>query len=199
MKKIIASIFIFILSLSAISSAEENPFDVFVKKILDESFAILKDKSTDTKNKIPKVEALISANMDLDWMSKFVLGRYRRSLSQTEISNFISTYSVYVVKTYGNAVKSYNDETVDIKSRVSMSENEFAVTSQLLRKNSSPVNIDYLVRKMPNGTYKIFDVVTEGISLINSHQAEFANILNNNNFDYLMSEIKNKIEKLSNN
>jgi phospholipid transport system substrate-binding protein len=187
MKKIIASIFIFILSLSAISSAEENPFDVFVKKILDESFAILKDKSTDTKNKIPKVEALISANMDLDWMSKFVLGRYRRSLSQTEISNFISTYSVYVVKTF------------DINSRVSMSENEFAVTSQLLRKNSSPVNIDYLVRKMPNGTYKIFDVVTEGISLINSHQAEFANILNNNNFDYLMSEIKNKIEKLSNN
>jgi phospholipid transport system substrate-binding protein len=197
MHKFIISFIVLIFSYGSVATNHDGPMDEFVRKLIDNSFEILRDQSLEQNQKTQKVEELISVNMDLSWMSKFVLGRYRRSLTSSQIESFTQIYSDYVVKTYSSAVKGYNDEEIKIQSKVSISEAEFAIKTQLLRKNLDPVNVDYLVRKLDDGTFKVFDIVTEGISLINSHQAEFANIISNSGYDALIAEIKYKIIKLT--
>ncbi len=168
----------------------------YVDNLLKQSFSILKDSSESTDQKVLKSESLISANMDLPWMSKFVLGKYRRTLSPDQLAEFVILYSDYVVKSYGNAVKSYQDQGVKVVSQQAISPNEFIVKTQLTRAGSDPLSVDYMVRKFGDSKFKVFDVVTEGVSLINSHQAEFTNTISNQGFDSLITDIKGKLKTL---
>lgn len=197
MRKIVSILLIIFTSFSAYA-VDETKISSYVHDLINQSFSILKDNSKSIDKKIIESEALISKNMDLEWMSKFVLGRYRRSLTPQQQAEFAKLYSVYVVKSYSSGVKSFKNQDIKIKSQQQLnSSGDFLVKTLLLRPDADPLQIDYLVRETKSG-YKVFDVVTEGISLVNSHQAEFTNTISNESFDELISDIKNKIKSLEN-
>jgi len=51
---------------------------------------------------------------------------------------------------------------------------------EIFKKDSdSPVAVDYLVHKLTNAKqnpYKVGDIITEGVSILNSQQTEFDNV-----------------------
>jgi phospholipid transport system substrate-binding protein len=196
MYKKILSLF-FLLCVGVSSNAEvDSKISSYVDTLLNKSFGILRDNAKSTSQKIVESEALMTENMDLQWMSKFVLGRYRRTLTPDQVADFTKLYSIYVVKSYGNGVKSFNNEQVKVKSQQQINAGgDYVVKTLLIRPDLEPLEMDYLVRDTKNGL-KVFDVVTEGISLINSHQAEFTNAISNHGFDYLITELKQKIQSL---
>jgi len=196
MRKIL-SIFI-IMFTGASAYADDTKISKYISSLITETFSILKDTSKTTERKILESEALITKNMDLEWMAKFVLGRYRRSITPEQQAEFTKLYSIYVVKSYSSGVKSFQNQEIKIKSQQQInSSGDYLVKSLLVRPEGDPLQIDYLVRETKSG-FKVFDVVTEGISLINSHQAEFTNTMSNESFDALIADIKNKIKSLEN-
>ncbi len=197
-KKFIHIIFVLCFGLGAYAS-EDAKISRYVDNLLNQSFTILKNSSKSMEEKILESEILISANMDLPWMSKFVLGRYRRTIDAGQLNEFTALYSDYVVKSYGSAVKGYKDQQVKVISQQAISPNEFIVKTQLLRTDGDPLLIDYMVRRLSSDKFKVFDVITEGVSLINSHQAEFANTMSNQGYAELISDIKEKLKTLEGN
>jgi phospholipid transport system substrate-binding protein len=169
----------------------------YIDKLVQDSFAILKDDSLSMPEKMSKSEILISKNMDLNWMSRFVLGRHRRALSDEQIASFTSLYSEFVVKSYSSAIKNFKNQNIKINSQQKINSSDYAVKTQLVTPDLDPIRIDYLVRETSDGTFLVFDVVTEGVSLINSHQAEFSHTLSSENFDELVKDLKDKIKTVN--
>ena len=59
-----------------------------------------------------------------------------------------------------------------------------------------PLKVDYLVRKYDQDgeiKYLIGDVITEGISMLNSQKAEFASVITSQGIDILISELKKRL------
>lgn len=194
MKKILLTCFLIATGLNA--NAEDKMISKYVDELINKSFAILKDSSKSLDKKVVESEALIAENMDLEWMAKFVLGKYRRSLLPEQVQEFTKQYSIYVVKSYSSGVKNFKNQQIKVKSQQALNKEEYVVKTSLLRQDLDPLQIDYLVRVTASSQMKIFDVVTEGISLINSHQAEFGNILSTKSFPDLIRQLKNKIRGL---
>ena len=149
------------------------------------------------EEKIQASEDLIRKNMDLEWMSKFVLGKFRRSLSKEQMVDFSQIYSQYVVKTYSSALKGYSNQKLNISTVNRIGEREFVCKTFLVQPKKEPIRVDYVIREMEDGNFKVFDIVTEGISLINSHQSEFINIMTNLGFESLIEELRKKTSQLS--
>lgn len=187
-----------IILISGASTAEEAKVSTYVNYLLKTTLAILQDSNKSVSEKVKESEVLIGSNMDLEWMSKFVLGKHRRTISPEDLKKFTHLYSNYLVKTYSNAVKFYKpNQSIKVKSESPLNTNEYIVKTSVITPGADPINIDYIIRDMDQGsTFKVFDVVTEGISLINSHQAEFANIISNSDFQNLLAELKEKIKSL---
>ncbi len=61
----------------------------------------------------------------------------------------------------------------------------------ILRKNTQ-VPVDYSMIKI-NGTWKVYDVKIEGVSLVQNYRNQFANILLNESPEKLIERIKKKI------
>ncbi len=186
--------FLFTILISMPSYAEQNAVSSYVNKMLNEFVSIASNSSFSDDVKVLKAKLLITENLDVDWMSKFVLGRYRRGISPEEITTFTSTYHDYVVAIYASAVKQYKGQKVQVNNIRNVADNEFAVKTSIVRAGQDPLLIDYMVRVYPGNVYKVFDVITEGVSLITSQQAEFTNTIGASSIEALRQDLIAKMK-----
>lgn len=168
----------------------------YVDGLMNAFFAITQDVKLNEQDKINKARSLLETNLDFEWMSKFVLGRYRRDMPDQDLKDFVQVYKVYLINTYADAVRQYKGETIVIKNVHQLSEDEFVVKTAISKLDQDPMFVDYLIRHSANGAYdkpyKVFDVVTEGVSLISSQQAEFGSIIGSKGIRALIGDLKRK-------
>lgn len=184
-----------------VSATEKQDISVYVSSLMNQFFAIANDKNIQKEEKISKAKTILAENMDFSWMSKFVLGRYRRDISAQELSDFNEAYKNYFISTYSTTITSYHGEKINVKTVQSLSADEYVVKIEI-KGDSQPFVIDYLVRQYTTSenkvTYKVFDIVTEGVSLISSQQSEFGAIISSNNVQYLRNILIDKAKQAGN-
>ena len=54
-----------------------------------------------------------------------------------------------------------------------------------------PILVDYRIHKV-DASFKIFDVVVEGVSLLTTQRTEFSSVLTNKGMDYLINQLAQK-------
>ena len=60
--------------------------------------------------------------------------------------------------------------------------------------DTNEIPVDYKL-KNNNGTWYAYDVVIEGVSLVNNYRSTFAAIVNNDGMDGLLNDIQRRIDK----
>ena len=132
-------------------------------------------------------------------MAKYTLGRNRRTLSSEKITEFIKTYSKFVVKVYADLSSNYNGEKAVLKSVRQIDDDMFIVNMEITRPSGQQaIKIDYLVHKLENRTrdpYRISDIITEGISVLNSQQSEFNSVISSGGIDALIEDLERRMIK----
>ncbi|WP_341793185.1 MULTISPECIES: ABC transporter substrate-binding protein [unclassified Rickettsia] len=198
MNRIITAIFLLFTTFSAYSdnSAPEGLND-YITKLVSEASGTLNDPNLTQDVKIAKARSLISNNLDFEWMANYTLGRQgRQDLSPEQTKEFVGVYSKYVTKAYTDLIKDYKGEQpkiIGVRQSGSTS-TDFIVTMNIVSNTGQePIRVEYLVRQIKNGgkdTFKVSDIVTEGVSLISAQQQEFTNTLQNEGFDKLIENLK---------
>lgn len=197
--KFFSKILVLLLAFTASSVKAENAeLSNYVDTLMTQFLTVVKDPSLSEAAKTKKARSMLLENLDFDWMGKFALGRYRRSLSTQEVSSFIDVYKHYLTNTYSEAVKNYKGEKIKIKAVQKISDQEFVVKTLIIKNSQENLSVDYLVRQQSGGgktSYKVFDVVTENVSMINSQQAEFGGILGSQGLSKLKEDLLAKSGK----
>lgn len=185
---------LYINSVSAIGSYPD--VQKYINDLVDQGSAVLQDKTLSQDLKVQKSKILIANNLDLEWMARYTLGRHINKLSEAQIKDFIDTYSQYVMMTYSEMTRSYQGQKMTILQIKCIDANEFMVKSEIESAQGTPVKVEYMVFSKHNkatNSFKVADIVTEGISMINAQQEEFASVINSKGFDALSSSLKSKI------
>ena len=128
-------------------------------------------------------------------MALYTLGRHKKTLSNAQTLDFTEIYSRYMISSYSDLVRRYKGEQTKVVAVRPIDSNEFIVNTKILKQSSDQsVRVDYLVRKIGANLdqFKVSDIVTEGVSMINSQQAEFNSVINSSGIDGLILELKNK-------
>lgn len=186
-------ILLLILLFSHEICAAEKSIEEYINNLMNNAFAVLHDSNLPQNQKIPKVEKMLHDNLDTKWMAKFTLGRMIKTLEEKQINDFVDTYSKYIIHSYASAVSLYKGEVVKIQEVIKIDE-EFSIVKTTIHKNEgSIINVDYLVITSKSG-YKVCDVITEGISLINSQKAEYTNMIASQGIEHLLKELQSKLK-----
>jgi phospholipid transport system substrate-binding protein len=168
--------------------AEEPEVEKYVHTLITDSLVILNDTTATGQAKKLKVRTMLAQNLDVVWMGKFSLGREVKTLAADKLQKFLEIYTKYVVSSYANAVSAYKGEKVKVKSVNTLSSDFFMVKTNVIKGGGNVINVDYLVHKV-SGDYKVCDIITEGISLVNSQRSEYSGIIGNTGIDNLTSEL----------
>lgn len=182
---------IIILFINNNSFADDTEIQNYVHTLMNKSLNVLNDQTTDLSTKTSQVKSMLASNMDTNWMARFTLGRIIKSLSDKEVTDFINTYNNYVISSYAKTVSLYKGEKVEILSVQNMDDEFSIVKTQVHKNDGNFINVNYLVHKV-SGQYKVCDVITEGISLINSQKAEYGSVIASSSISSLISDLKQK-------
>ena len=88
---------------------------------------------------------------------------------------------------------SYTDEKIVFSKEVALTEKTVEVQSTVLRK-SGEIPIYYRVI-LKDGVWRVYDVVIEGVSLINNYRSQFREILVNKPPESLLETLRKKVGK----
>jgi phospholipid transport system substrate-binding protein len=125
-----------------------------------------------------KLEQFVSGEFntmfDRDYAARQVLGRHARGASDADVAAFADALSNNLMQRYGSSLLAFNTKlTARVKSQGDLPRGlGVKVSSELVRSGGEPVPVDYLMRQS-GGSWKVFDVMVEGVSFVQTFRAQF--------------------------
>ena len=176
-------IFIFVLyfSISNISYAK-NPSDL-INEIVDDASKVLSSDDP-VESKIIKLNDIAERSVDINGIGMYTLGKYRKSISEEEISKYQKLFKSYFLKSFSSRLVDYTDPKIDVVSEKKVSDNYTIVNSVLAANKGRPeVKIDWRIYTKNPDKPLIRDLMVEGLSLARTQKEEFNSVIQNNNGD----------------
>jgi phospholipid transport system substrate-binding protein len=120
------------------------------------------------------VSSEFSQMFDRDYAARQVLGRHGRGASDEDVKLFADALADNLMQRYGSSLLDFNTKLrVRVKSETALPRGlGVKVASELIRSGGEPIPVDYLMRKS-GGTWKVFDVMVEGVSFVQTFRQQF--------------------------
>ncbi len=180
------------VSVAAYASVQSDPVGL-LKYIADNMISELKANKATLKTKPGIVYSLaykyVVPYADLPEMSKRVLPpKVWNSATASQRSQFQKEFTRLVIRTYASALTAYQDQEVRFFPIRVRSGNSVEVRSEITSSSSPAISVTYRLLNS-GGQWKLYDMSVEGVSLISSFRAQFADILANGNMDKLLDRL----------
>ena len=201
-KRIQQLVTISILLLSSAVLAESNP-QVIVQKATEQMMTELRDQrdaiSEDKTIVNEIVERVLLPEIASNTIARKVMGKYARTATDEQKERFAAAFKGYMIRFYSNAFAEYTDETVEyLEAPDFANERRVTIRTKLNLAAGEPVPINYVMQRSRD-SWKIIDVVIEGISLVISNRTQFGNSISRDGLDTVIAKLEYKqTEQVSN-
>jgi len=187
------SILMFFLStLPAYAGAPLDMVQANVNKVLD----VLRDpnlKGESAKGaKKEKLEVIYEQMFDGVELSMRTMGGNWKKLNPAQQKEFTQLYRQILEKAYIDKILSYTDEKIVFPKESMLSNNQAEVQTKVVT-SSKEIPIFYNVI-LKGGTWKVYDVVVENVSLVRNYRSQFNSILEKNTPDQLLEILRKKVK-----
>jgi phospholipid transport system substrate-binding protein len=191
---LIAAAGLFLATASSTLAATGDEASNYVQNIGSQALGVISNKAYNKEQKLQKLEAVFSSSVDFQWVGRFVMGRYWKQASEEQKNRYLSEYAKFLLLNYTSRFANYSGGSFKVNSSREDGDGEYTVSTQMQTSeiaNGEPFFIDYRIHKVDK-SYKIFDVIVEGVSLLTTQRTEFSSVINNKGIDYLINQLVEK-------
>lgn len=153
---------------------------------------VLKQEGAGRAEKWREIGVIIDEGFDFRSMSQSVLARNWQAASKEEKRQFVEFFSQYLEETYRSKIESYTNQRVEVTKETIKGPR--AVVNTVIRTDASTIPVDYKL-KNNDGTWYAYDVVIEGVSLVNNYRNTFDAIVKAEGMDGLLRDLEGRIAK----
>jgi phospholipid transport system substrate-binding protein len=147
------------------------------------------------KGRYDIIAPVVESSFDTPLIVQVVLSRYWKELTPAQQGQFVELFNRLSASTYASRFDSYAEESFKTQGVEELKKGRLLVKTELLRKNETPVKLEYLVQQNA-GKWYIISVIADGVNDLALKRAEYATIINDKGFDSLVGEIEKKIHDL---
>jgi phospholipid transport system substrate-binding protein len=144
----------------------------FITNLATEAIQGVTDKSISDEERVRRFRELLKIKFDVPQIARFVLGRYWRTATPDERDTYTQLFEDYIVQTYADRFHQYNGEGLKVVNATRGQDDDVVVISNIER-NGPAVRVEWKLH--PEGsTFKIVDVMVEGVSMAVTQRDDFA-------------------------
>jgi phospholipid transport system substrate-binding protein len=184
------------LKLVLISAFAATPLETIQTQV-DRALEVLRDPALKTESakaaKEKKIWAILDSVFDYTELSKRTLAQHWKKFSPDQQGEFTRLFGKLLGTVYMDRIIAYKDEKVVFGKVTQLSEKTAEVQSEVVRASKSiPI---YYRMILENGEWKVYDVVIEGVSLVQNYRTQFREILMNKSPEDLLKTLREKTRK----
>ncbi len=147
-----------------------------VQQATDEILAVLRNHELTDSAKRTLIEEVAYANFDFESMAKLALARSYRKLDETQRLEFQQEFRRHLALTYGRSIETYSDEDIEIVSSRTHKNGDETVAGKVVGGKNDGATLHWRMRRRDE-TWKVIDVVIEGVSMIANFRAQVQDIV----------------------
>ena len=193
MKRLVVALSLLLLVLGAAPANAATPLET-VRTEVNKVVEVLRNKSLKEEAKREKLRGLYAEMFDQEELSKWCLGRNWNKLSEVQRKEFLPLFQQVLEKTYGDRILSYSDEKILFDREVAISKGRVEVQTRVITTKSKEVPFHYRLFQDKSGTWKVYDVVVENVSLVMNYRSQFNEILAKGTPDELLEILRKKVK-----
>ena len=169
---------------------------IFINQLGNQAIKTLRATDLTLDQRESRFRSLLNRGFDLDFIGRFVLGRYWRVATADQKSDYIALYGEYLLQTYSARLGGYTDESFSVIGARRANDKDIVVSTRLVRPSGMEIAADWRVRVF-DGKFRIIDVMVEGISMAVTQRSEFAAVVQRDGIEGLLAILRARTTKYS--
>ena len=181
--------------LLGVSGAWAGPPTDIIRQIIEKSLDIIQNPSYGKQEKHRKVRSIVDPHFDYQEMAKRSLGPAWGKLSAGQRQEFVGLFSQLLEASYADKIEKYAQRVkIDYTGEI-LSGDSVEVRTVVVKANDRmPLNYRLINE---GGTWKVYDVVFEGVSLVSNYRSQFSRIIHESGYAELVKRLKTKVSELT--
>lgn len=168
----------------------------FMQEIATQAIAILQTPNGTLAQREAQFRDLLALGFDLDFISRFVLGKYWRRASAEERADYQILFREYILKTYSRRLGGYSGETFQIHGARAAGKQDIMVSTVIVQPSGPLIKADWRVRAYDHG-YRIIDIMIEGVSMAITQRDEFSTVVRSQGMQGLLQALRARTQMFS--
>jgi phospholipid transport system substrate-binding protein len=188
-------------SVTAKAVDKKNPY-AMIETVAKVTFKRFADEQTEIRKTPDILKNIVREELmpyvDYRYAALKVIGvkNYKQTTKQSR-ADFVTVFREYLVTSYAQVFTLYKQQKVEFEPEKSFNKARVvAVRTSVLDPNRPPIDISFRVRKNKKTLeWKAYDMVAEGVSLLDSKQAELSGLIRQKGLPYVTEMLKTKSDK----
>ena len=178
MKKILVCFFAFMTFVqSAVAAIDKDNAVVMVENLTKEGIEKIINSNSSAEEKNNVFRKLFTENLDLDFIGKYVLGRYWRIATPAQQKEFVKLYKEFNVKTWSKRFDEFKGKKFSfLGTSSSNNPDQVFVDTEVPMDGAKPVSVKWRVSEK-KGQMKIIDIIIENVSLAQTARNEYTSFI----------------------
>jgi len=177
------------------AGAWAGPPTEIAKQVIEKALNALNDPSSQGEARRQKVKRIVDPYFDYQEMAKRSLGPTWGKLSPGQRQEFVSLFAQLLEASYSDKIEKYA-QRVKIDYTGEILSGDTAEVRTVVVKANDRIPLNYRLMN-EGGTWKVYDVVIEGVSLVSNYRSQFSRIIHESGYAALVQRLKTKVSELT--
>jgi phospholipid transport system substrate-binding protein len=198
MQRVFTVLFLLLAAVSTAHAGKDGPGTKAVRNANDTIAGLLKKKaepgSAEEKEQAAKVTTSVRGFLDVDELGKRALVDHWTKLTAKQQKEFLDLLRGLIEDNYIKGLRANLEYKVVYKGETEQADGTRLVKTEIKTKRRGrpyTIKVDYVLQKSGT-TWKCYDVVTDGVGLVENYRAQFDKIIGKDGFDGLLAKMKKK-------
>jgi phospholipid transport system substrate-binding protein len=165
-----------------------------VHQLGNQTIATLETPGLTADQREARFRGLLDRDFNLAFMGRFALGKYWHTATPAQRTAYLGLFGENLVQTYAARLGGYTGGTMTVIGARQAGDKDVVVRTQVGAGGGRALVAEWRVRAGTNG-YRIIDISIEGISLVMTHRAEFAAVIQRHGMDGLLAALRDQTAK----
>jgi phospholipid transport system substrate-binding protein len=171
-----------------------------IRETVNAVMDVLADESLKAPNRAAerraKVRQAVLQRFGFEEMAQRAMGQHWRKRTPQEQQEFVALFSDLLERSYIDKIEGYGGGKQNIRYAKETTDKDgyASVRSEIVSERGQTYEIEYRLLQR-NGNWQVYDIVIEGVSLVNNYRTQFNKVILEKSYEQLVKQMKLKQEQ----
>lgn len=166
-----------------------------IRQTVDDVLAILDQKTLDPQQRRTQIRQAVLKRFGFEEMAQRSLGQHWRTLTPQQRQEFVELFTDLLERSYINRIETYGGGRQGVRyTKEDISGDNATVATEIVSGRGESAMVEYRLLHKEND-WKVYDIVIEGVSLVNNYRTQFNTIILKDSYAGLVKQMRLKLEQ----